>query len=120
MNRNIRNWLLSAALAGALATGAGLAMAQTQQPQEPNEPKPGTRTDRKEDNQEAGQLRQQIQQDRQKLQADLKQFGKDSPQVKADREQLRRDKQARYRLQGDTRRDQRRANRRRYHHGRRG
>src|SRR5579864_1956448 len=86
MNNNLRDWFLSATLAGTLVMGMGAPAASAQNP---NEPPPGTRADNREDRREAQQLHQQILADQQRLQSDAAQFGRRSPQVRADRRQLR-------------------------------
>ena len=110
MNLDFRKWFLSATLAGTLVMGTGAAIVYAQNP---NEPPPGTRSDKIEDKQDAQQLHQRLLADRQRLQSDTQQFGRKSPQVRADRRQLRRDRQSMKRLRGDRQRDQRIRNRRR-------
>ncbi len=112
MRSQSRKWLLSAALGGLLLFGPGAAMAQTETPTAPNEPKPGTRVDRKEDKAEARQLRARIEEERERLRADENQFGKNSPQARADRKQLRADRRALYNVREDRERDRRIAQRR--------
>jgi len=96
---NIHKRLLFAALA--LGLSAGMAWAQAPNAPGPDEPRPGTRADRQEDQQELQQLQQQTQLDRQRLQADIQQFGPKSPQARADRRQLRHDRQRLRQLRRD-------------------
>ena len=103
MNNNLREWLLSLTLAGALVIGTGEAVGYSQNP---NEPPSGTRADNREDRREARQLHQQILADQQRLQSDVLQFGRRSPQARADRRQLQEDRQRMRRLRADQRRDQ--------------
>jgi hypothetical protein len=105
MAENIRKWLLSGSLSSLMALGAAAGFSLGQNPTEPNEPKPGTTADIKEDTQEIKGARANVHQDEEKLEADLKQFGKGSPQVKADRKQLRADRLALKKLLRDRRRD---------------
>ncbi len=107
MYTSFRKWLLPATLAGMLAAATASAIAQAPIPSGPNEPRPGTRADRREDRQEVRALRQQIRLDEQRLQADLRQFGENSLQVKADRARLRRDRRALRRLLADRKLDRR-------------
>ncbi len=115
MRPRYSRWVLPGLFAGLLLFGRGTALAQTQTPTNPVEPRPGTRQDRKEDQAEAQQLHDKIRLDREKLQADEKQFGKNSPQVKADRQRLRADRRALYKLREDRERDRNLSHRRRHH-----
>ncbi len=116
MAGNIRKWLLSGSLSSLIALGAAAGFSPAQNPTEPNEPKPGTTADIKEDTQEIKGARANVHQDEEKLEADLKQFGKGSPQVKADRKQLRADRLALKKLLRDRRRDRRMRERREERH----
>ena len=104
MKNKLVKWLLSTALAGAVAVGAGSAVLRAQNP---NDPPPGSRADQREDKQQARQLGGQIQGDQQRLRSDVHQFGRNSPQARADRQQLRQDRRAMSRLRQDQRYDRR-------------
>jgi len=103
MNNNLREWFLSATLAGTLAMGMGAPAASAQNP---NEPPPETRADNREDRRGAQQLHQQVLADQQRLQSDVLQFGRRSPQARADRRQLREDRVRMRRVRADRQHDQ--------------
>lgn len=103
MNSDIRKWLLSASLAGAMAVGTGATFARAQYP----EPAPGSRADQREDWREARRLNWRTHRDKQQLRADMFQFGRHSPEARADRERLRYDRQRRRALRRDIRHDRR-------------
>jgi len=86
---NIRGWILSGSLSGALVLGMG-AVAQAQYAYEAP---PGARADQREDWREARRLRGRIEWDQRQLDADIYRFGKHSPEARADRERLRYDRQ---------------------------
>ncbi|HLY61529.1 MAG TPA: hypothetical protein VKV95_12350 [Terriglobia bacterium] len=103
MRPEFKRWLFSAALAGVLTAGVGTTGSRAQNP---NEPPPGSRPDRREDRREIKRLRFQVNEDQQRLDADIRQFGTRSPQAREDRQRLRQDKHRLRQLQRDLRRDQ--------------
>lgn len=108
MTREIRKWLFTATLAGAMAVGIGVAGSKAQNP---NEPPSGSRADQREDNRERRQLRMQVEEDNRRLQADINQFGRRSPQARDDRQRLREDRRRLRALRRDARHDERVRNR---------
>ena len=102
MTQETKRWLISAVLAGILTAGIG---ATSSRAQNPNEPPPGSRADKREDRREVRQLQIQVREDEQRLDADTRQFGRRSPQVREDRVRLREDRRRLKEVQRDRRRD---------------
>ncbi len=113
MSNRLRKWMVGAFLLGGLAL-AGAPSARAQYRYNPNEPRPGTRGDYLEDQQQLRILQDRIWRDKEELRADIRRFGKRSVQVRAYRDRLQRDERDLKRLKQDMKRDRRLAQRRNY------